>query len=124
MAVAATVWVRVKRGGARVSFLIVRLVAMRAVVCSSLVTCLALSGCAHQQAASREDASAPAENNVEHLPLPPGKSGLPFLGETLAIADDMTGFLRSRHARYGRISVTHAAATRSALMSRRQGLRF
>ncbi|MBX7115387.1 MAG: cytochrome P450 [Myxococcaceae bacterium] len=85
------------------SLLIVRFKAASAVVWFSLGSCLAMTGCAHRQTTSAAEAASGGENNVENLPLPPGTTGLPIFGETLAIADDMTGFLRERSARYGRI---------------------
>lgn len=42
-------------------------------------------------------------NDRSAAPLPPGKLGLPLLGETLAIAKNMTGFLLERGRQHGNV---------------------
>lgn len=46
------------------------------------------------------------KNSTDSLPLPPGKFGLPFIGETLSFLRD-PNFTQKRHQKYGSIFKTH-----------------
>jgi retinoid hydroxylase len=50
---------------------------------------------------------APSPEDIARLPLPPGGSGLPLLGETLAFMRDTSGFLEERRRRHGDIFRSH-----------------
>src|ERR1051325_8806235 len=51
------------------------------------------------------------------LPLPPGRSGLPLLGETLAFAKNPFGFIEERLARHGRIFRTHVLGRNTVVVA-------
>src|SRR6476620_10882307 len=51
------------------------------------------------------------------LPLPPGRSGLPLLGETLAFAKNPFGFIEERLAKHGRIFRTHVLGRNTVVVA-------
>jgi cytochrome P450 len=51
------------------------------------------------------------------LPLPPGRSGLPLLGETLAFAKNPFGFIEERLAKHGRIFRTHVLGRKTIVVA-------
>lgn len=51
------------------------------------------------------------------LPLPPGRSGLPLLGETLAFAKNPFGFIDERLARHGRVFRTHVLGRKTVVVA-------
>jgi retinoid hydroxylase len=55
--------------------------------------------------------------DVARLPLPPGKSGLPFIGETIEFAQDPARFVAVRRARYGDVFRTHLIGARTVIMT-------
>lgn len=56
--------------------------------------------------ASPENPSLSPEE-IARLPLPPGSSGLPLLGETLAFIRNPGGFIRERRSRHGNVFRSH-----------------
>jgi retinoid hydroxylase len=50
-------------------------------------------------------------------PLPPGRSGLPLLGETLAFAKNPFGFIEERLAKHGRIFRTHVLGRKTVVVA-------
>jgi cytochrome P450 len=56
--------------------------------------------------ASPENPSLSPEE-IARLPLPPGNSGLPLLGETLSFIRDSRGFLEERRSRHGNVFRSH-----------------
>lgn len=50
-------------------------------------------------------------------PYPPGSTGLPGFGETLAFAKDPFGFIQERRARYGRVFRTSLLGHRTAILA-------
>jgi cytochrome P450 len=53
----------------------------------------------------------------ETNPLPPGSSGLPLIGETLAFLPDIFGFIRTRTARHGPVFRSNILGTPTAFIS-------
>ncbi|HLL01830.1 MAG TPA: cytochrome P450 [Myxococcaceae bacterium] len=51
-----------------------------------------------------------------HLPLPPGKTGLPLLGETLEFLRNSSAFVQSRRAQYGEVFRTHLLGAPTAYL--------
>ena len=54
-------------------------------------------------------------------PLPPGRSGLPLLGETLPFVRDPYGFLVERRRRYGNVFRSHVAGRKVVFLSGVEG---
>src|SRR5882672_6109069 len=50
-------------------------------------------------------------------PPPPGKNGLPLLGETLSFAKNPFGFIEERLALHGRIFRSHVLGRKAAVIS-------
>ncbi|WNG51448.1 cytochrome P450 [Archangium minus] len=59
------------------------------------------------------DASSPSPEN---LPLPPGKSGLPLLGETLEYLRSSRAFIQRRHSQYGPVFRSHVLGSPTAFL--------
>lgn len=57
------------------------------------------------------------------LPLPPGRSGLPVIGETLGFLTDPT-FADKRHEQYGNIFRTHVFGRPSIFLVGADAIRF
>ncbi|HUM01747.1 MAG TPA: cytochrome P450, partial [Thermoanaerobaculia bacterium] len=54
---------------------------------------------------------------AEPAKLPPGSSGLPFVGETLPFISDMFGFIRARTERHGPVFRSHILGHPTAFIS-------
>ncbi len=63
------------------------------------------------------------DNSTDSLPLPPGKFGLPFIGETLSFLRD-PNFTQKRHQKYGSIFKTHLFGRPTLLMVGAEANRF
>lgn len=63
------------------------------------------------------------KNSADSLPLPPGKFGLPFIGETLSFLQD-PNFAQKRHQKYGSIFKTHLFGRPTLLMIGAEANRF
>lgn len=61
--------------------------------------------------------------DAEHLPLPPGRKGLPLLGETLTFLRDSTGFGADRVRRFGPIFRTHLFGQPTIVVSGAEAVR-
>ena len=62
---------------------------------------------------SQADASSPAPEN---LPLPPGRSGLPLLGETLEFLRSSRAFTERRQRQYGSVFRSHVLGAPTAFL--------
>ncbi|MCG8418078.1 MAG: cytochrome P450 [Proteobacteria bacterium] len=59
-----------------------------------------------------------------NLPLPPGRKGLPFLGETLSYLSDPGGFTAAHQKEYGPIYRTHLFGRPTIMMSGAEAMHF
>src|SRR5262245_39382566 len=55
--------------------------------------------------------------DLSRLPLPPGRSGLPLLGETLPFLKDGFGFIASRVATHGPVFRTHSLGRKAVVIA-------
>lgn len=58
----------------------------------------------------------PTRGDVAHLPLPPGRFGLPLLGETIEFVRSPAAFLAERQRRYGNVFRTHILGARTIFL--------